>query len=99
MQYKNVIYQITDDVRSMGIRGAEITIIETLDGKIYLEHKGRPISYKLLAEQEYIGSIVNTKELERFLREKKERKVPENHPWKQRGRAKPRDRKKQLIGI
>lgn len=86
LQYDNVIYQILPEDWSRGLCGARVSIIKKLDGSIFIEYKGRKIRFKEYGKQIYAGSEVDTKQIDRFLREKLPRVVPANHPWK-RGRC------------
>lgn len=84
LQYKNVIYQICPEDQLRSLRYANVTVLEGLDGTISIEHKGRKIAFKEYYKQKYVGEEVNSKEIERFLKGKKVRVVPPNHPWRRR---------------
>jgi transposase len=87
VQYKNTIYQIVQETPSKSLCRAQITIIERQNGIIVMEYKGRLLPFREYGKQEYRGKEIDSKEIDRFLREAKARKVPDTHPWKQEGRA------------
>jgi hypothetical protein len=87
LQYDNVIYQIVINNPSWSLRRARVTVIKALDGKISIEYKGKSLPFRIHSPQEVKGEIINSKEIDRFLREKKHRIVPYDHPWNQQGRA------------
>lgn len=82
IQYKNIIYQIILENPSKTLQRAQVTILESLDGKISIEYKGKKLPFKIYSEQEFLGGIVNSKEIDRFLQEPTKRKVSNQHPWK-----------------
>jgi len=86
IQYDNVIYQLLSKDQVRSLRGAQITVIKKLDGSINFEHKGKRIHFKEYCKQVYSGPEVNSKEIDRFLKEKIPRVVSKSHPWK-RGRG------------
>jgi len=88
LQYNNVIYQINPEDQSTGIKCSYVSVLERTDGTISIEYKGRKIKFKEYYKQDCVGKVVNSKEIERFLKEKKPRVVSRNHPWK-RGRKYP----------
>jgi len=87
IQYKNKIYQIILQKPSAYLRRAKIMVIEQLDGRIFLEYKGKDMPFKLYAEQQFQGKVVSSKEIDKFLREKIPYKVAYDHRWNQQGRA------------
>ena len=87
VQYDNVIYQITLKNPSWKLRRAIVTIITTLDGEIFIEHNGKDLPYKIHSKQTASGKVIGSKSIDTFFKEKKERKVPDDHPWKKQGRA------------
>jgi hypothetical protein len=90
VQCDNVIYQIISENSSWRLRKAKVTIIKGLDGEVYIEHNGKNLPFKILSGQETCGKEVDSKQIDIFLKEKKARKVPDDHPWKKQGRAKAR---------
>jgi hypothetical protein len=84
LQYENIIYQISPEDHSRGLRHAYVTVLEKADGTICLEYQGRKIRFKEYYKQDVVGEEVNSKEIERFLKEKKPRTVSKNHPWKRK---------------
>jgi hypothetical protein len=87
VQYDNVIYQIVQKNPSWRLRRAKVTIIKGISGEMYIEHNGKNLPFKVLSRQEVCGKVVNSKGLDTFFKDKKKRKVPDSHPWKQEGRA------------
>jgi hypothetical protein len=86
LQYDNVIYQIILEKPSKHLCGAQVTVIKKLGGEISIEYKGKQLPFQIYGEQEYVGKEINSKEIERFLKERETRKIPQNHPWKQKMR-------------
>ncbi len=82
VQCDNVIYQVVLEKASRRLQKATVTIIKGLDGRIYIEHDGESLPFKIFSEQEAPGKIVSSKNIDTFFKEKKERKVLKNHPWK-----------------
>lgn len=87
VQCDNVIYQIISENPSWKLRRAKVTIIKGMDGEVHIEHNGKNLPFRIYSGQEVCGKEVNSKEVDRFLKEKIKRKVPYNHIWNQQGRA------------
>jgi hypothetical protein len=87
VQYNNVIYQILQKSPLRSLCRARVSIIESLNGKITMEYKGRQLPFREYGKQEYAGKEVDPKEVDRFLKDAKSRRVSYNHPWNQEGRA------------
>jgi len=87
IQYNNVIYQIVAEKPTRSLIKARVTVLETLEGEISIEYKGKSLQFKEFAKQIFNGKEINSKEIEKFMKEVKERKVLSTHPWKQLGRA------------
>jgi hypothetical protein len=87
VQYNNTIYQIALKKPSWSLRKAKVTIIEGLTGQVYIEYKGKYLPFKIYYQQEFKGTEVNSKEIDRFLKEKRQYHVAQNHPWNQEGKA------------
>ena len=92
IQYDNIIYQIVLDKPSWSLRGAKVTVIKSLEGRIYIGYKNKYLPFKIHSYQEFRGEEINSKEIDRFLKDAKERRVDYKHPWKQEGRAEARIR-------
>lgn len=86
IQYKNIIYQLRLKKPGRSMRGAQVTVIEKLNGCVLIEYKGQLLPFEIFGSQKCTGIEVNSKEINRFLKESKERKVSKDHPWK-RGRC------------
>ena len=84
LQYKNVVYQICPKDQLRGLQCACVTVLEKFDGTISIEHKGRKIAFREYYKQECVGQEMGSKEIERFLKGKKPRVVPSEHPWKKK---------------
>ena len=83
VQYNNVVYQITLNKPGRGLKGAKVAVLEGLGGGISIEHRGKLLPFREYAQQEFVGEIVNSKEIDRFLKRKKRGRKPSNkHPWK-----------------
>ena len=82
-----MIYQIVLKNPSWILRKAIVTIITTLEGEIFIEHNGKDLPFKIFSKQEVSGKVIGSKSIDSFFKEKKERKVPDDHPWKKQGRA------------
>jgi hypothetical protein len=82
LQYKNSIYQICPEDQLRGLLRAQVTVLEKLDGTISIEFKGKKIGFRMWYEQDFVGKEVDSKEIERFLKGRRQSNVPLNHPWK-----------------
>lgn len=82
IQYKNTVYQIILEKPFWGLKGASVVIMEGMNGEISIEYKEKPLPFRVYGKQEFVGHVVNSKEINRFLTEKTRRKVPLSHPWK-----------------
>lgn len=87
VQYDNVIYQIVLKKPSWILRKAVVTIITTLEDEVFIEHNGKDLPFKIFSKQEALGKVIDSKSIDTFFKEKKERKVPDDHPWKKQGLA------------
>lgn len=92
VQCDNVIYQIVVKNPSWSLRGAKVTIIQGIDGEVYIEHNGKDLPFTVFSKQPACGKIIDPKGIDTFFREKTVRCVSDNHPWKQQGRAEARKR-------
>jgi hypothetical protein len=84
LQYNNVIYQICPEYQVKSLRYAHVTVLEKTDGTINIEHDGKKLGFRKYCQQDYIGQEMTSKEIERFLTERKPRVVPLDHPWKRK---------------
>ncbi len=82
LQYNNTIYQITLKTSSTTLRGAEVQVLEKLDGSILITHKGKQLPFQKYGAQTSNGEEITAKEIERFLKEKKRQKPSYTHPWR-----------------
>lgn len=87
VQCDNVIYQIVLKSPSWSLRKAKVTIMQGIDGEVYIEYKGKNLPFKILSRQEISGKVVDLKEIDTFFKEKKARKAPYDHQWNKEGRA------------
>lgn len=81
-QHKNIIYQIPSEQSTRGLRGAYISVIEGLQGDIDIEYRGKSVPFSRYSEQEFTGEIVDSKEIDYFMKPKQVRKPDANHPWR-----------------
>jgi transposase len=81
-QYENVIYQVGFEDQLKSLKGAAITVFKRLNGSIFIEYKGKSISFRKYCEQLYVGEEVNSKEFDRFLNKKERKPVSDDHPYK-----------------
>ena len=87
IQYNNMIYQIISEKSTRSLIGAKVVVIREINGQIYIEYKGKNLPFKLYCQQKFEGKVVDSKEIDRFLKRKEEYHVSNCHPWKQEGRA------------
>lgn len=92
IQYKNTIYQLILKNPLRTLRGAKIKVLENLDGAVTLEYKGEQLSFRVDFKQDYFEEEKTSKEIDLFMRTKKQYKPPSNHPWNQEGAARKRMR-------
>ena len=85
LQYDNVIYQVIAPCHEYVLRNAEVTVLETKDGVVFIEYRGKQLTavphHKMQAQTE----VVSAKELIVKLAERKERcryRPSRRHPWK-----------------
>ena len=83
IQYENIIYQIVLENPMRSLRGADVTVIKDLKKKIHIEYKGKRLHFKIYSQQEYNGTEIDSKEIDRFLNHTIVRTVAKGHPWKQ----------------
>lgn len=86
LQYNNVIYQVFADRREYALRKAKVTVLETKDGAVTIEHRGKPLTVQPYHKMQARAEEVSGKELMAKLVEKesvrRERKQSRKHPWK-----------------
>jgi hypothetical protein len=87
VQFECTVYQIVPEKAPRGLRGSRVDVLEALNGKISIEHQGKSLEFREFKTQVHNGVEIDPKEIDRFLKEKKARKVPYHHPWRQEGRA------------
>jgi hypothetical protein len=86
LQYNNIIYQVLADRKEYQLRRAEVTVLETKDGKVMIEHKGRPLTVMPYHKMQARAEVISAKELMNSLAKKRKPYRPGRyHPWK-RGR-------------
>ena len=86
IQYKTIIYQVKMDkpIRGRHLIGAKVTVQENLKGEISIEYQGKLLKFQQYAHQEFQGEVIHSKEIDRFLKEKPQRKPPHYHILKKR---------------
>jgi transposase len=83
IQYENTIYKIEPTNVTRRIFKAYIDVYARFDKSIIsLEYKGRKLQFQQYGKEVDCGEILDSKEIDQFLKQKIPRKVPENHPWK-----------------
>lgn len=86
LQYNNVIYQILADRREYTLRQAEVIVLESRDGEVTIEHRGKKLTAVPYHKMQARTEEVSAKELVDKL---KQQPVVQNnyrpghkHPWK-----------------
>ena len=89
LQYNNVIYQVFADRREYRLRKAEVTVLETKDGEVSIEYRGKILNVVPYHKMQARAEEVSSKELLAKLAEpKKPKKTPGRyHPWKSHKRG------------
>ena len=89
LQYNNVIYQVFADRREYTLRKAEVMVLETKEGAVSVECRGKPLTVVPYHKMQARTEESSRKELMAKLAEKAatrgKRKLSNKHPWK-RGR-------------
>jgi len=85
LQYKNVIYQIINE--SYAMRGATVEVLESKDGSITIEFKGKPLITVPYHQMQARTEEISSKELMTKLAEKPKYtpKPGRYHPWRRGG--------------
>jgi hypothetical protein len=63
LSYGKSILQIEKKHASYGLIHAQVDLIETLDGKLIIEHQGKSLAYQKLLVKDHQGRILNRKEV------------------------------------
>jgi len=86
LQYDNVIYQVFADKREYILRKARVTIFETKDGAVTIEHRGKALTVQPYYQMQARTEEVSGKELMAKLAERGTTmgrcRPSRNHPWK-----------------
>jgi hypothetical protein len=83
LQYKNVIYQIITERESYAMRRAEVTILESKEGAVTIEYRGKVLTAVPYHQMQGRAEEVSSKEIAVAMENKKSRYKPNpNHPWK-----------------
>jgi len=87
LQYDNVIYQvIVSEGLAYTLRKAQVDVLETKDGKVSIEYRGKPLTVVPYHQMQSQVEVVSSKELVVRLVEKAEAKSRYKpsckHPWK-----------------
>lgn len=86
LEFKHIVYQIKLKKPFTGLIGAKVTVLRKLDGTVLVKYKEQILPVVEYWKQAHNGDIVNSKEIDRFLREKKTVEMSRYHPWIQEGR-------------
>lgn len=82
LQYNNVTYQVLADRREYMLRKAEVMVLETKEGEVSIEYRGKPLTAVPYHKMQARAEVVSAKELLNIWA-KKERPGPgRKHPWK-----------------
>lgn len=88
LQYKNVIYQIISDQESYALRKAKVVVLESKDGKISIEYRGKQLKAVPYHQMQHRTEVVSSKEINSIILEQKKLHRPSHmHPWKRRRRS------------
>ena len=87
LQFENTIYQIKLQKPFHGLINARVTVLKKLDGTLLVKYKDKILPVVEYFKQPYNGQIVNSKEIDQFLGDKKKDSISPHHPWNQQGRA------------
>ena len=81
IQYNNVIYQLKVDnpIRSRSLIRARVMVRENAEKEIFIEYQGKQLKFQRYSQQACQGQVVSSKEIDRFLKEKTQRKLPHHH--------------------
>ena len=83
LQFQKVIYQIQTPRPSYAMRHAAVTVCLDAQGKVTLYYNGKPLEYTIFHRQAHQAEIVETKQIDRLLsNRKKAHKPAANHPWR-----------------
>jgi hypothetical protein len=96
ISFENITYQIKLRKPWLGLVGAKVTVIKKLNRDLLVKYKDKILPVVKHSEQSYNGEAVDSKDIERFLKDKKKVRVSEDHPWLQEGRA---EAKKRLFNL
>lgn len=87
LQFNNIVYQIKVNKPFNGLIGAKVMMLKKLDGTILVKYKEQTLPVVEYLKQPHNGDIVNSKEIDRFLKEKKVVEMSQYHPWMQEVRV------------
>lgn len=83
LQYKNVIYQVITKRETYAMKKAEVTILESKDGAVTIEYRGKPLTAVPYHQMQARAEEVSSKEIATALESKKKQYKPNHrHPWK-----------------
>lgn len=96
-QFENTIYQINKEDVGGWLKKSKIVVVKRRDGTLIFEYNGKIIPVRKYSETISSGQVVDSKEINTFLKTKIERHVSNSHPWKcdKKGYAKIKQRKMQ----
>lgn len=82
LQYNNVVYQVLVDRREYMLRKAEVAVLETRDGDVFIEYRGKPLTAVPYHKMQARTEVISSKELVSALAERSRYKPTRKHPWK-----------------
>jgi len=84
LQFNNVIYQIHSERPVYALRNAKVTVCQNAKGEVTILYKNQPLSFSIYQQPIRQAEIVDTKTLDRRIRNPKP--PSPHHPWRQYGR-------------
>jgi len=84
LQFNNVIYQIHSERPAYALRNAKVTVCQNAKGEVTILYKNQPLSFSIYQQPIRQAEIVDTKTLDRRIRNPKP--PSPHHPWRQYGR-------------
>ena len=91
LQHNKVVYQLLQPKGTLAFRGAQVLVLENVQGQITLEYQGRSLAYTLYHQQAHQAEVVPTKQIASAVeaaQKKQQNHIPApDHPWRQYGRS------------
>jgi hypothetical protein len=89
-QHNNVVYQLVQPRRTRAFRGAQVVVLETPDGGLTVEYRGRPLAVTPAGQHVPQAQEANSKTLATAVEAAQRKQAPPpkpaaNHPWRRYG--------------